>query len=256
MSDEKDKSRTRGQELAIMVAEIDEGVPQQLEAAVGQELEILLEKFKDPLWNIPHMAMSQLFQKLDAKNVPHVIADLLGYHRVDKTGFKEFMAGLLGYIDPTQPYGTALFDALARLSWSIAFEAVTLRQNAATGEVEVYLRQREANDTAYPSQWHCPGTVIRPGERPQHQANRLEKEFGCPINYYTRIAGLYTSEERGSFLSEIYSVELGGDPRIDDRHRWFPVTDLPEVTVDFHRNHIIPTVYLHYCNTRSHLVQR
>jgi len=162
--------------------------------------------------------------------------------------FKEVMAGLLLEVDPLKPFGTALFDSIARLSYNIAFEAVALRKNPGTGKVEVYLRKRSMNDSAYPGEWHCPGTMIRPYEVPKDQAKRLEAEFGVKISNYRRITGIYTAESRGPVLSEVYLVELSGPPREDESHLWFPVDALPDTTVNIHRDLILPQALVHYHN--------
>ena len=40
--------------------------------------------------------------------------------------------------------------------------------------------------------------------------------------------------------SKIFLVQLNGNPREDDWHRWYPADALPHVTVDHHEEHIIP----------------
>jgi hypothetical protein len=161
--------------------------------------------------------------------------------------YKETVAKLLNRIKPGS-YDTPLFNALARLTQSLAFEAVVLRVNEKTSKIEVYVRQRgtrEEGETVYISQWHAPGSVKRPGERWRDVANRLEKEFGTRIAWFERLSPpLDTDEERGSFESTIFAVELAGEPRYDDRHRWVAVDDLPQVTVDHHEDHIIPMAVL------------
>jgi len=156
--------------------------------------------------------------------------------------YKEMVAELLNRIKPGG-YGTPLYNALARLGMNLAFEAVALRVNQETDKIEVYLRQRTANE-AYPFQWHAPGSVMRANENCGNWSvvvNRLAGEFGTKIlPGYEEIGELPTKEERGPFLSKIFLVQLDGDPREDDRHRWYPADDLPQVTVDHHEEHIIP----------------
>lgn len=155
--------------------------------------------------------------------------------------YKDFVAELLGRIDPKKPYGTALYNAIARLSWNMFFEAVAIRRNGK--KLEVYLRKRADDDTAYPGEWHAPGSVFRPGENECDVANRLEREFGVQVTSFRKI-GEYVDwkkgEARGSGVSRVYLVKLNGAPREDERHGWFPVNELPEVTVDSHRLAIIP----------------
>ena len=157
--------------------------------------------------------------------------------------YKSIVAEMLSRIDPGLPFGTPLFNAIAKMSTSLAMEAVVLRRHMQDvnnpHRVEVYLRQRGVEE-AYPGQWHAPGSVMRPGESWRDVADRLKKEFGTGIVSADEIGELFTKEERGPFLSKIFLVELVGLPREDDRHCWYPVDDLPQITVDHHKDHIIP----------------
>lgn len=159
--------------------------------------------------------------------------------------YRTAVAQLLRRIEPGA-YGTALYDAIARLSWNIAFEAVLLRVNRETGKLEVFLRRRADDDTAYPGQWHCPGSVKRPSERWDDVALRLRNDFGNPIRSYERVDDLDWDEERGSFQSTIFLVEVRLTPTEDERHCWFRVDDLPEETVESHRDRIIPMAAMAY----------
>lgn len=156
----------------------------------------------------------------------------------------------LGKIDPKQPYGTELFDALARLTVSVALEAVCLRARSTWIEldgylrwVEVYLVQRSQDDTAYPGEWHCPGSVMRPGESFEDIVARLEKrEFDAGLKSWRFVANLNPSkfepEARGTFLSVVYLCELEEKEALCGK--WFPVNNLPANTVHGHRDRIIP----------------
>ncbi len=153
--------------------------------------------------------------------------------------YKTLLAGLLRLINPHKPLGTKLFDAIARVSVSVAFEAVALRRNRQTGETEVFLIQRPENDSAYPGQWHVPGSVLHPSENDEHVLKRLSRrEFGVPIIKSKFVAMVSTpGEVRGHFLSLVYRVELDGDPK---NGNWFPVNKLPKQTVETHKKYIIP----------------
>lgn len=157
--------------------------------------------------------------------------------------YKDFVAKLLDRIDPNKPYGTALYNVIARLSWSMFFEAVVIRMVGK--DPEVYLRKRADDDTAYPGEWHAPGSVFRPNENERDVANRLEREFGTPITFFLKI-GEYVDwekgEARGSGVSRVYLIELAGNPREDERHRWCPIDQLPPNTCHHHREAIIPMV--------------
>lgn len=149
-------------------------------------------------------------------------------------------------IDPTKPYGTELFDALSRLTVSVAVEAVCLRLNTSTCQVEVYMIQRSPNDTAYPGEWHCPGSVLRPKEEIKDVFSRLQKkEFGesATLGQTRFVANVnHPTEARGHFLSMVYLCELVNDEHFASRlkGKWFPVDQLPAKTVETHRYRIIP----------------
>jgi ADP-ribose pyrophosphatase YjhB (NUDIX family) len=149
----------------------------------------------------------------------------------------------LGEINPNQPYGTELFDALARVTVSVAMEAVCLRFIAGAGGpplIQVYLVQRAQNDTAYPGQWHCPGSVLRPGEEINDVFARLAKnEFGAGLKSWRFVANVnHPTEERGHFLSVVHLCEL--ETAIGQRGKWFPVNNLPANTVETHTHRVIP----------------
>lgn len=143
-------------------------------------------------------------------------------------------------VDIAQPYGTELFDALARLTVSVAIEAVCLRYNSAIKKVEVYLIQRSQNDTAYPGEWHCPGSVMRPKEIVDDVFTRLsKKEFGTDIPSKQFVCNVnHPTEARGHFLSIVYLCFL--EEKLDLRGKWFLLDKLPEKTVESHRLRIIP----------------
>lgn len=52
---------------------------------------------------------------------------------------RQLVATLRGFLDPFRPYGTRLFNALARVSINVAVEMVCLRRNPDTSTIEVYL---------------------------------------------------------------------------------------------------------------------
>ncbi len=89
---------------------------------------------------------------------------LLSLNTDDRTGewyeeYKNIVAVLLKNIDSAAPFGEKLFNAVAGLSYTIAFEAVAFRKNPGSGQPEVFLRRRSVSDPAYPFMWHCPGSV-------------------------------------------------------------------------------------------------
>ena len=70
------------------------------------------------------------------------------------------VVGSLKIVDPTKPLGTEIFNALARVTVSVAMEAVCLRRqlyipeinSEVLSELQVYLVQRAPDDTAYPGE--------------------------------------------------------------------------------------------------------
>ena len=139
--------------------------------------------------------------------------------------------------DPSGHLGTELFDQIARFSTSIAFEAVLMRPGQDGGE-EVYLTQRDTNDTAYPGAWHCPGSILRRGEQPADVAKRLaKKEYLVPIVDFKKVDEFFYQESRGWFCSFIYLIQTEREP---EAGAWFSVDDLPDQVVPHHRDVIIP----------------
>ena len=139
-----------------------------------------------------------------------------------------------------QSLGTPLFEAIMRLSVGVAVEAVLLRENG--GKLEVYLNKRAADDPAYPGQYHCPGSYMRPGESYADVFERLnEREFKTRITK-GRLVGIHnnTNEERGHTQSHIFLVEVESEPQAKNGG-WFSVNNLPEETVCHHVWPIIPT---------------
>jgi len=146
---------------------------------------------------------------------------------------------MLGQVDPKKPLGTELFNALARLTITVAVEAVCLKKNPTTGKIEVYLVQRSPTDSAYAGQWHCPGSAFRPGEDELNVFWRLSRnEFGGELENWKFLFNFNNRQEaRGHFFSAVYLCKMA---HVKGRGTWFPVDQLPEVTVEHHRDNIIP----------------
>jgi ADP-ribose pyrophosphatase YjhB (NUDIX family) len=143
--------------------------------------------------------------------------------------------------NPRKPLGTRLFEAIARLSITVAFEAVCLRQNPKTKALEVYLKQRRETE-AYAGEWHCPGSVFRPGEIPADVLKRLAKrEFKTKMKSdFVCVGDFFCNELRGYFLSRIYLVRPLG--RLARDGRWQKVEDALQDSsvVEHHRSEVIP----------------
>lgn len=153
--------------------------------------------------------------------------------------YKEVVARLLLRLDPNEPAGEKLCAAVMRFWTTNAFEAVAIRPGHQGPEV--FLRQRAVNDTAYPGMWHVPGSLYRHGEEDRQVADRLNREFGTRINRFEYCGKLVVSEKRGTVHPFVFLVELERDPRLDDEHKWVPVSKLrDENMVLHHLGQIIP----------------
>ena len=137
--------------------------------------------------------------------------------------FKMVVAELLNRLIPGEPFGTMLCDAIMRITVTLAFEAVALRNN--DGITEIYLRQRADGDTAYPGEWHVPGSLYRHSESDRNVADRLEQEFGVRIESLAFVDRIIVAEQRGTVHSLIFLVKLEGDPHLDGRHGRFHSPD-------------------------------
>lgn len=139
-------------------------------------------------------------------------------------------------VDASIESDRAMFEALARLTVSVAFETVALR-NGKNG-VEIFLTKR-GPDEAHANQWHSPGSVLRREEDFQNVFDRLaECEFQVPI-ISKKFIGLlnYQNTERGHFFCPVFLVELEQNPETGE---WFSVNNLPVNIVNEHKNLLIP----------------
>jgi ADP-ribose pyrophosphatase YjhB (NUDIX family) len=157
---------------------------------------------------------------------------------------KESAIEALRRIDPRKPAGTKLFNAIAQVSVSVAIEAVCLRKNSKTRAIEIFLTQRLQDDTAYHGEWHCPGSILRPGEKFSDVFTRLaKKEFAGNLTPVTFLENFNNPKEaRGHFLSVIYLCTTDASTS----GIWYPVNMLPKNTVKHHSNYIIPLAVNHF----------
>jgi hypothetical protein len=151
-------------------------------------------------------------------------------------------AFFLRRIKPGEFLAPVLFEAIAKLTTPIAIEAVCIREgNKGT---EVFLAQRPADDLAYPAQWHCPGSILRPGETYDRVFERLEKsEFKASLGEKRFADEVFYGGHRGWFVSKVYVCEFSAQP---SGGSWFPVSELPVPMVKGHEDLIIPTALNFY----------
>ncbi len=111
-----------------------------------------------------------------------------------------------------------IFIAIAQLTVSPILEMVPVRMTS-DSIVQVLLVQREATDPIWPNALHVPGTVIRSSDQ--------EGSFDDALNRILKgeLAGTTTTDQpqfvelifhevkRGRELSQIYYVELAGEPK-------------------------------------------
>ncbi len=178
-----------------------------------------------------------------------LIVEMIGWDGLPEPyeDYKRGVAALLKAIDPNQGLGTALYLAIARLSWNCYLESVALRVNLSTRQVEVFMTQRDDSDPDWKWYWHVPGTALRPRDVAATAEARLVKEYGVPMSSFERVGDTgfdWCPEDderrRGPGVSFVSLTELGGDPMVNDRRGWFPVDDLPGATVPAHAEKIIP----------------
>ena len=138
-----------------------------------------------------------------------------------------------------KPLGSRLFEAIARLSVNVAFEAVCLRSNNKTKAVEVFMLKRGIHES-FPGQWHIPGAVFRPDEQPKDVARRLSsREFKTTITSDFKCHdSIFISDPRGWFLSMVYLIKCKGAPNSEGH--WWDVKHLPKNTIQHHRKYVIP----------------
>jgi len=162
---------------------------------------------------------------------------------------KRVVAKALCLIDPSKPYGTELFDAVAKVSISVTIEAVCLRRNPTTRVIEVLITQRSPDDTAYPGEWHCPGSVMRPGETEKEVFARLSKDEFCAKVTPKRFVGNFNNpnERRGHFLSMVYLCTIEEEAK----GTWCSVDQLHSKTVEHHLNNVIPMVVKAFMASQS-----
>lgn len=154
---------------------------------------------------------------------------------VDYGKAKHAIALGLALIDPKQPFGTELFDALCGVTISTSKEAVCVRR--IQGKLNVLLTQRSKEETAGPGEWHCPGSAQRPGESDDDVFSRLETgEFKAPVTRVFIETWNNPREYRGHFRHDVFLCQVGEGAQ----GTWFPVDQLPEKTSPHHRDTIIP----------------
>lgn len=119
-----------------------------------------------------------------------------------------------------------VFEAVAKIAVYPAIEFVLLRKNK--DEVEVLLFQRDPDDPVWPSQYHTPGTILRPTDSSLEEAiNRLinDELQGVTISE-PQFTGVYINKYlRGPSLGIEYCLEVSDNP---SQGVFYPVDALPD----------------------------
>lgn len=148
---------------------------------------------------------------------------------------------VLGLVDPTKPYGTALFEALARLTVSVCVEMVITRRS---GDFQEVLLRKRGADEAHASQWHAVGSSLRPGEPLAKVIGRAIRECGDVSLPQPQFLGYFNNltEERGHYLQLVYAIDATGSeiPTIPGHLGWFSFEALPEDLIENHREVVLP----------------
>ncbi len=182
---------------------------------------------------------STISEKLEHFGItPHEVIEL--FESLVENTWKEKDKEL---IHPGNSLDKRLFEAIAKLGISVALEAVLFRTKGE--KVEVFMTKR-GKDESFPGEWHCPGSVFRPGEFPHNVLARLAKqEFKTKVVLESDcVADVFVKEMRGWFLSRVYLVKVVGKPT--SKGKWFSVTKLPKDTVAHHKNFVIPKALKEY----------
>ena len=92
--------------------------------------------------------------------------------------------------------------------------------------------------TAYPGEWHIPGSIRRPGEKWADVMARLSRgEYKAEISNRRFVCHVPSNEVRGNIISFVFLVDVGEGA---DETKWFPVDNMPGPLVDIHEQMIIP----------------
>lgn len=144
-----------------------------------------------------------------------------------------------------------IFHQVTRLVATPIVEIVPLRFTQ-PNKVEILLLQREADDPAWPGQWHVPGTVIRAtdtsGSFDDALQRILSQELGgtktSKLSFVTSILHL---QNRGMEASQIFWVEIDGEP---GEGQLYDVDHLPATIVKTQLD-FIPDAIAHFKDAKA-----
>jgi hypothetical protein len=146
-----------------------------------------------------------------------------------------------------------IFQAVARLVVLPIVEVVPLRR-ADTGEIEILLLERRADDPVWPGMLHTPGTVVRasdsPGSFDDALGRILDDELGnIGASEPVWVKNILHHSGRGMEASQIYWIEVEGEPKVGTYYR---SSQLPERLVQTQLD-FIPDAVEHFKRSRGSL---
>ncbi len=136
------------------------------------------------------------------------------------------------------PVPPEIFDAWCGACITVPIELAVLRVNKDTGKPEVLMVHRE--DKFFHG-WHCPGTVILPGDTEESAVARLlKKEVGATVTIPQFVDRCHVSKgdepyqnPRGQEVGNLFACFLVGE--YYGRGSFFPLQNPPKYTLDHHK---------------------
>ncbi|MCE9642724.1 MAG: hypothetical protein K8Q97_00205 [Candidatus Andersenbacteria bacterium] len=106
----------------------------------------------------------------------------------------------------------AVFEASLPLFPQLVIEFLVFRSTPSERKIEILLVERPSN-VAYPNQWHCPGTFVRPGDAMDRafERARIGKLGGAIITQIEFLTNqLYVDPNRNdaTILRMVYTVQI------------------------------------------------
>ncbi|MBP6859529.1 MAG: hypothetical protein KBC69_02835 [Candidatus Magasanikbacteria bacterium] len=152
---------------------------------------------------------------------------------------RQILAEILAELDPSKPFGPGTFEPIAKVTLSITWQLIWLRE--VKGVLGVWLRLRGPNE-AYPGQLSAPSNAMFPSENFVMVEERICARFYAGQKATTReLVGNYDPRDgRGTFIHLVtlvdFAPEFKGDWATDGA--WYPVEHLPSNVVEHHRRFI------------------
>lgn len=152
---------------------------------------------------------------------------------------KKDLTYMLSLLNPKDPFGKELYNAIARVTISVAVEIVPWRVNLKTGKLEILLIRRQPDDS-HGGLLHTPGTIMLVGEEVERDtiSRLINKELGqkCRLSDIIFVGNInYPNEVRGHCLSPVYTARVNGK---QEEGEWWPIEELPPIE-DCVKDHLL-----------------